>query len=127
MGNWNNESGYAFGASPLTNNSGQASGATFSLNGATSVWCTGSANQLLNGYVNVSGGSMAFTVSGIPYARYSIYAYVGDFNFGTKEEATVNGAPITSPPRAAHRPRTRQSPARTRRVISWATTSRSTD
>ena len=91
MSNWNNESGYSFSGSTLANSSGQNSGATFSLNGATSVWSTGSANQVLNGYVYVAGNSMTFTASNIPYAKYSLYAYVGDSSTGNQEMATING------------------------------------
>jgi autotransporter-associated beta strand protein len=92
MSNWNNESGYTFSGSTLANNSGNNSGATFSLSGANSVWGTGSANQLLNGYVAVSNyNPMTLTVANIPYAKYSIYAYVGDSSIGNQEQATING------------------------------------
>jgi autotransporter-associated beta strand protein/parallel beta-helix repeat protein len=90
--NWNNESGDAFNGTTLLNNSGNNSGATLSLNGATGVWGTGSPNQLLNGYVSVNSyNSMTLTVSNIPYACYSMYVYVGDSSVGDQEKATVNG------------------------------------
>ena len=91
ISNWNNEFGYSFSGSTLANNSGQNSGAAFSLIGATNVWSTGSANQVLNGYVYVAGNSMTFTASNIPYAKYSLYAYVGDSSTGHQEMATING------------------------------------
>ena len=91
MNNWNNLSGYTFSGSTLVNNSGQNSGATFSLSGAASVWATGSANPLLNGYVYGINNPMTLIVSNIPYARYSIFAYVGDSTIGNQEEATING------------------------------------
>ncbi len=92
INNWNNESGYIFSGSTLANNSGQNSGATFSLSGAANTWATGSANQVLNGYVYVDNyNSMTLAVNNIPYARYSIYACVGDSSTGNQEMATING------------------------------------
>ena len=34
---------------------------------------------------------MTFTASNIPYAKYSLYAYVGDSSTGNQEMATING------------------------------------
>ena len=42
---------------------------------------------------------MTLTVSNIPYARYSIYAYVGDSSLGTKKKRPSTARAITSPPR----------------------------
>ncbi len=93
MSNWNSESGYSFSGTTLANNSGANSGATFSISGAAGTWATGSANELLNGYVATNGSnSMTLTVNGIPYSRYSLYVYVGDSSMGNQEEATVNGS-----------------------------------
>ena len=92
MNNWNNEADFSFNGSPLVDNSGANSGATFSLNGATSVWATGSGNELLNGYVASNGfNPMTLTINGIPYARYSMYVYVGDGTLGNQAKVTVNG------------------------------------
>ena len=92
ISNWNNESGSSFSGVALSNNGGGNSGATFSLSGAGGAWGTGSTNQLLNGYVYVAGSNtMTLTVAGIPYAKYSLYAYVGDSSVGNQEEATING------------------------------------
>ncbi len=91
ISNWNNESGYAFSGSLLAASNGANSGASFSLAGANSVWATGSANQLLNGYAASAFNPMTLTLSGIPYARYSMYVYVGDSSVGNQESATING------------------------------------
>ncbi len=93
MNNWNSESGYSFSGTTLANNSGANSGATFSITGDSGTWATGSANELLNGYVATNSyNSMTLTVNGIPYSRYSLYVYVGDSSVGNQEEATVNGS-----------------------------------
>ncbi len=128
MSNWNNESGHTFSGSTLANNTGGSSGATFSLNGATSTWGTGSANQLLNGYVAVNDyNPMTLTVSNIPYAHYSLYVYVGDSAVGNQEEATVNGTTYYYATEGGGPARIPQSPAQARQTLNPATTSRSTD
>ncbi len=92
MSNWNNVVGFRFSASPLVNNSGADSGAKFSLDGATELWRSGCANPLLNGYVASSAFKpMTLTITGIPYARYTMYVYVGDATLGDQAKATVNG------------------------------------
>ena len=59
---------------------------------AAGSWATGSANQVLNGYAYVNNySSMTLAVNSIPYARYSLYAYVGDSSTGNQEMATING------------------------------------
>ena len=93
LGNWNNESGYTFGGTALLDNNGNSTGAVFSLKGANSVGAANSTNQLLSGYVAVNNyNPMTLTISGIPYAQYSMFVYVGDSSVGDQEEATVNGA-----------------------------------
>ena len=92
MSNWNSESGYVFSGTTLANNFGVNSGATFSLNGASSNWATGSANELLNGYAASSFTPLTFTISGVPFAKYSMYVYVGDSTVGNWEQATINGS-----------------------------------
>ena len=92
MSNWNNESGTTFSGGTLAANTGANSGATFSVVGANNTWATGSANQLLNGYISVSNyNPITLTVSNIPYARYSVYVYVGDSSVGDQEKTTING------------------------------------
>ncbi len=92
MSNWNSESGYSFSGTTLANNFGANSGATFSFSGASNSWATGSVNELLNGYVASTNNPMTFTVSGIPFSRYSMFVYVGDSTVGNQEEATIHGA-----------------------------------
>jgi S1-C subfamily serine protease len=92
MNKWNNAAGYSFASQSLVDNSGAKSGATFSLDGATSVWRSNTNNPLLNGYVASSQSKpMTLTINGIPYERYTLYVYVGDATLGNQAKVTVNG------------------------------------
>ena len=125
-GNWNNESGYIFSGSPLTDSSGINRGTTLSLSGASSVWSTGNTNQLLNGYAASANTPMTLTLTGIPYSRYSLYIYVGDSTAGNHEEATINGTSYYYATEGAPRSATCRSPIPVPQATKPATTWRLT-
>ena len=102
LGNWNNESGYTFGGTALLDNNGNSTGAVFSLKGANSVGAANSTNQLLSGYVAVNNyNPMTLTISGIPYAQYSMFVYVGDSSVGTRKKPPSTARRTTTVPQAA--------------------------
>lgn len=92
MSNWNSPPGLVFAGYPLVDNSGARCGATFSIKGAASIWRSGNANHLLDGYVASSDFKpMTLTINHIPYSRYAMYVYVGDATPGNEAKVTVNG------------------------------------
>ncbi len=89
---WNNLGGQNFANSPLSDNNGNNTTANLTTSGATSVWASGSSNQLLNGYIAASNyGQLSATFSGIPYTTYNIYAYMADSTSGNGEKITLGG------------------------------------
>ena len=96
MNNWMNLSATSF-TSPtaLTDNSGANTTATFTANYSGSGWNTGSSIPLLNGYLYIRNGTtFTLNLSGIPYSRYSLYAYAGAFESGTsgrESQVTLGG------------------------------------
>ena len=93
MSNWNNLSGASFSNVALTDAFGNASSATLSTSGVLGSYASGSSNQLLNGYI-FSGDSkspIVAALNGIPYASYSLYAYMADSTSGYGEMVTLGG------------------------------------
>ena len=95
MSNWNNLSGTTFAGVPLSDNTGTATTAKLTVNGA-GTWASGSSNQLLNGYIYSVGSQLTAAISGIPYSQYSLYAYMVDSTIGNTEEVTLGGKNSTS-------------------------------
>jgi len=88
MTNWNTFTGSSLGAQSgsLKNSSGATGVATLSSFSAPGTYQTGSSIPLLNGYLDdyAIPGSEAVTVTNIPYATYSVYAYFGSDGNGRK-------------------------------------------
>jgi len=92
MGNWNNLSGSSFTSTALTDNSGASTNSKLTIS-ANGIYASGSSNQLFNGYIyDNSYTQLSATISGIPYAKYSLYAYMADANSaGIGEKLTIGG------------------------------------
>ena len=90
MSNWNNLAGAYFTNTALVDNSAAATTAHLTVY-AAGVRNSGSSNQLLNGYIyDDSYNRLTATISGIPYASYSLYAYMADANTnGIGEKMTI--------------------------------------
>jgi autotransporter-associated beta strand protein len=81
ISNWNNLSGFSFSNTPLVDNSGATTTATLSTSVFNEIAGVTSSNQLLSGCIAVTNsGPLTATISGIPYANYSLYAYMGVLN-----------------------------------------------
>jgi fibronectin-binding autotransporter adhesin len=92
MSNWNNLTGYSYSGVHLSDNSGLTTSASLSTSGANWNFYSNSSNPLLNGYIATGGNAISLTVTGIPYAGYSLYAYMADINAsGLNEKMTVAG------------------------------------
>jgi uncharacterized repeat protein (TIGR03803 family)/autotransporter-associated beta strand protein len=91
MSNWDNLSGSSFTSSPLTDCNGNTSPASLTTTNAVETWSSGSSNQLLNGYIYAVSSPLSATISGIPYSKYSLYAYIADSTSGRSEEVTLGG------------------------------------
>ena len=91
MSNWDNLSGSSVTSSPLTDCNGNTSPASLTTTNAVETWSSGSSNQLLNGYIYAVSSPLSATISGIPYSKYSLYAYIADSTSGRSEEVTLGG------------------------------------
>ena len=91
MSNWNSLSGSIFSSVPLTDSTGAGTTADLTVTGALAGEGSASSNQLLSGYVWAYGNSLSATISGIPYSKYRIYAYVVDYSSGYGEQVTIGG------------------------------------
>ncbi len=81
MNNWANVAGLNVTGVAVNNNNNANVGTTVTVTTAGDNWDSYNGNQanqnaqLLNSYLDNTGGSMNVSVSGIPYASYSVYVY----------------------------------------------------
>ena len=95
IANWNNISGNAGGGIVLNDSNGVINAANLDNFTSTNTWSTGSANPLLNGYLDntdATPNAQSVAVSGIPYGSYAVYAYFGSDGAGRTGSVTLNGA-----------------------------------
>jgi fibronectin-binding autotransporter adhesin len=92
MSNWNSLGGYGYINTPLSDSSRAATPATLTTNGGYRLGSTGSSNQLLSGFLESNNSQLSATLSGIPYANYSLYAYSAFGNSGYGETMTIGGS-----------------------------------
>jgi fibronectin-binding autotransporter adhesin len=93
MNHWNILPGAAPSGANLINSASAittASVATSSGNSGTAP--SGSSDPLLSGYIYKQAGTITVTLSGIPYANYSLYAYSADESTGHTNTLTLGGA-----------------------------------
>ncbi len=96
MGNWNNLTGYVNQtAAGLVDSSNNPTTASVAWN-TTDTWDVFGANessfpnaQLMNSYLDNTGGTETVGVSGIPYANYSVYVYVASDVNGREGTLTI--------------------------------------
>jgi fibronectin-binding autotransporter adhesin len=92
ISHWNVLTGETPSGSNLMNSSGVATTASLVTSGGNSGTTTsGSTIPLLSGYVYKQAGTITVTISGIPYANYSLYAYSEDSTAGHTDTLTVGG------------------------------------
>jgi fibronectin-binding autotransporter adhesin len=93
IGNWNNLTAINTSNRALTDSTGAATTATITVSGATeNNGSSHSSIQILNGYnYNNANGAMSATISGIPYANYSLYAYTVDSAPGMNDQVMTIG------------------------------------
>ncbi|MGA2031189.1 MAG: autotransporter-associated beta strand repeat-containing protein [Thermoguttaceae bacterium] len=105
MANWNNLTGYNGSAPPptLVNSLGNPTGMSITYSGFGDNWSVFGGDQadqdmqLMNAYLDISNGARTgvISLSGIPYASYSVYAYFGSDGNNRNASATVNGTGTT--------------------------------
>ena len=99
---WNNLNWFSQGPNtdiPVNYNTGSASGGTVNYNpgtfgGFTSVYGTQQSNQdaqLMNAFLSCYSGGQSVTFTNIPYANYSLYAYLTSPSPGVNGTASVGG------------------------------------
>ena len=95
---WNNLSGATgTNTTPLTDSTGTTiTGASVTFASPNTYFATGNTStpdrKLLNGYLdNTPGNTDAVTVSGIHYAKYDVYAYVGSGGGNRTGSVTIGG------------------------------------
>ena len=91
MSNWNSLTGTSFTNVALINNSGAATTAVLNVTapGGTGTYSTGNSIQLLNGYL-YGGDAFTSVITGIPFQRYNVYAYVVDAS-SNSDQVSING------------------------------------
>jgi len=82
IANWNNLSGNVGANISLNDANGTPGIATVKSFSASTTYGTGSPVQLLNGYIDNTGGGVNVLVTGVPYGSYSVYAYFGSDGAG---------------------------------------------
>ena len=91
-GNWNNITGASSAiAIALGDSNGNAGAANLMSFTATNTYSTGSANPVLNGYLDNTGTTQSVVVAGVPYANYSVYAYFGSDAAGRTGSVSLGG------------------------------------
>jgi autotransporter-associated beta strand protein len=99
MSNWNNLTGGGVGTGvsftnyPLVDYQGNASTAAISVSVTSGAYASGASDQLLNGYLyQFNSTPVPAVITGIPYAKYSIYIFSVDSNSGETTEITAGGS-----------------------------------
>ena len=98
MNNWANVAGLNVTGVAVNNNNNANVGTTVTVTTAGDNWDSYNGNQanqnaqLLNSYLDNTGGSMNVSVSGIPYASYSVYVYFNADGAGRPAAVRLNGA-----------------------------------
>lgn len=99
-GNNNNDLGLPHTVDGLVDSTGDATPASatiIDINAAS--WgdsLTGPATSILgSGEVDDNGGPAKLTITGIPYARYDVYAYAGEMSQGTRDQAIELVTPVS--------------------------------
>jgi len=92
IGNWNNVGGATGSNITLNDATGTTSGASITNFTSTNTWGTGSTDPLLNGYLDhTNTGNQSVTLTGIPYATYSVITYFGSDAANRTGSVTIGG------------------------------------
>ena len=98
MSNWANVAGLNVTGVAVNNNNNANVGTTVTVTGAEDNYDSYNASQtnqnaqLLNSYLDNTGGNMNVAVSGIPYANYNVYVYFNSDTAGRPAAVQLNGA-----------------------------------